>query len=330
MKASLQCSRLLKSKHRIQITPQAIAIRLSSSKVSSSLLLPPPSLIFSNHHLLVVDKPPGWRSIPLDGGDYKSREDGQKCLLTYLKNQGLGGGSLKDYLKPVHRLDQPCSGLTVFAKNSKAASRIQKAWAKRNVHKEYYCVVETDDDSDAVFGRDWGDDEWQDETNIFVLSGLLQKRLDGKGSVWVKTVEHDDTNTTHTEGKGDKEDSSKQSRGTLCHLAVRHIASVSSGTRGIQQQTPRHLLAVRTVTGMRHQIRAMLSHVGKCPIVGDLRYGASKPPLQDQSVALHAKALFMPTVKLGGTEFLATEPFVAPIPTTWERYFGMRESDLRQ
>ena len=369
MRACLQCCETL-WKSKILSQPHPITIRrCCSSKASSSssspppppppLVLPPPSVIFSNHHLLVVDKPPGWRSIPLDANDYKSREDGQKCLLTHLQNQGtLGGGSLKDYLKPVHRLDQPCSGLTVFAKNSKAASRIQKAWAKRQVHKEYFCVVETttgNENMDAVFGRavpweefqqsrrrqdllkpqtlDWGDEEWQDKRNVFVLSGLLQKWPHGKGSVWVKPVESHHQRETQRNAFNDG-GTIQRSREALCHLEIRHLVSVSSNDRSNsrRQLSSRHyhLIAVRTVTGVRHQVRAMLSHIGKCPIVGDLRYGAdSRNCLPDRSVALHARALYMPTVKLGGTEFLATEPFVAPIPTTWERYFGIRESDLR-
>ena len=85
-----------------------------------------PEVIYSNNHLLVVNKPAGWKSQPGNGGGSSSSSAiDPKCLLTYLKSQSLGGGSNKDFLIPTHRLDQPCTGVLIFAKNGKAASRVQ-------------------------------------------------------------------------------------------------------------------------------------------------------------------------------------------------------------
>ena len=92
-----------------------------------------PEVIFSNNHLLVVNKPAGWKSQPGNGGGQSSSVTDPKCLLTYLKSQGLGGGLNKDFLIPTHRLDQPCTGVLIFAKNGKAASRVQVAWSKQLV-----------------------------------------------------------------------------------------------------------------------------------------------------------------------------------------------------
>ncbi len=49
------------------------------------------------------------------------------------------------------------------------------------------------------------------------------------------------------------------------------------------------LLEVQPVTGRPHQIRVQLSSIG-CPIVGDVKYGASEPN-GDASICLHASAL---------------------------------------
>jgi 23S rRNA pseudouridine1911/1915/1917 synthase len=46
------------------------------------------------------------------------------------------------------------------------------------------------------------------------------------------------------------------------------------------------LLEIDLETGRKHQIRAQLSAMGN-PILGDVKYGASKP-LKDQSIALQA------------------------------------------
>lgn len=49
------------------------------------------------------------------------------------------------------------------------------------------------------------------------------------------------------------------------------------------------LLKIELLTGRKHQIRAQLSAIG-CPIIGDVKYGASKPNT-DQSISLSAVEL---------------------------------------
>lgn len=80
----------------------------------------------------------------------------------------------------------------------------------------------------------------------------------------------------------------------------------------------RFLLEVNPVTGRPHQIRVQLASMG-CPIVGDLKYGASSPT-EDASIALHAGQLeFVHPVKkekltlraeLPGNPFWKAFPFL--------------------
>jgi 23S rRNA-/tRNA-specific pseudouridylate synthase len=128
------------------------------SSSPSSLLLPP-TIIYSDNHLLAVNKPAGWHSVPnipkkqkkddnnrtdnSKGGDTTTTTNNRtpiggskKCLLTHLQKKGLGGGSNKDFLVPLHRIDQPCTGVLLFGKTSKAASRVTKVWKGKKRKKK--------------------------------------------------------------------------------------------------------------------------------------------------------------------------------------------------
>ena len=118
--------------------------------------------------------------------------------------------------------------------------------------------------------------------------------------------------------------------GRVCSLEWKYLVSLPDLRNAGSEKDSKHylhLVAVRTNTGARHQVQAMLSANSKSPIAGDLRYGAKMGPLQDKSVALHERRLCLPTVKLRGTD-LKTKQFVAPIPNTWKEYFGLTEQKL--
>jgi len=258
-----------------------------------------PTIVFSNHHLLVVNKPPGWHSVPNEGANSVSSGSNSKCLLQFLKRHELGGGSNKDFLLPMHRIDQPCSGVILFAKNSKAATRITTAWKKGLVKKEYWCVVEGN--MAQMKKRSTKEDD-----SSYTVSGILT-RLDSSRSVVVRP-------------------STSKTIGRLCQIQWKHLQTIHTSTKTLE------LISVKTSSGARHQVRAMLSHLLKSPVVGDLRYGfgSSSIPLPDQSVALHARSLFLPSVQLGNTtDILQKTPFISPIPSTWADYFGLQEDDVK-
>jgi 23S rRNA-/tRNA-specific pseudouridylate synthase len=107
-------------------------IRQVSSHIYSPLEVP--TVLYSNNHLLVVNKPVGWHSVP-------NPKPSPKWLLSELKRMQLGGGSGKDFLLPLHRIDKPCSGVMLLGKTSKVTSRIITFWKKKMVVKGYRCVV---------------------------------------------------------------------------------------------------------------------------------------------------------------------------------------------
>lgn len=309
----------------------------ASTSVSNNRKLEKPEVIFSNNHVLVVNKPAGWKSQPGDGGGggNNTRSNNAidpKCLLTYLQSQELGGGSLNNFLIPTHRLDQPCTGVLIFAKNGKAASRVQVAWAKRKVKKVYWVVVEGGANGIDFLISQSKLINSKGKKSVYQLSGMLKSSGGGPrgnrggGSVMVKPLP-----TSQSSADGGDRTSSSSFR--VCHIEWEHLMTLKQSTNG----SMRYLLTVSTDTGAKHQVRALLALAGGTPIAGDLRYGGNfsnrsggrvDAPLPDGSVALHARSVYLPTVSLGGMEFLKEEPFVANLPSRWKQFFGISEQDI--
>lgn len=83
---------------------------------------------------------------------------------------------------------------------------------------------------------------------------------------------------------------------------------------------PRSLVRIDLETGRHHQIRVQLAHLG-CPVLGDLRYGASAP-LPRMQVALFAMELELehPTLK---TDLILR----SPLPRSWPWPGAREEAD---
>ena len=95
-----------------------------------------PEIIYEDNHLLVVVKPQG---IPVQKAE-SSNDDFQSLLKDYLKRKYGKPGNV--FLGIVHRLDQPVGGVMVFAKTSKAASRLSEEIRQNLWKKQYLTVVD--------------------------------------------------------------------------------------------------------------------------------------------------------------------------------------------
>ncbi|MCZ8513008.1 RluA family pseudouridine synthase [Paenibacillus filicis] len=92
-------------------------------------------VLYEDNHVLVVVKPP---NVPSQEDD--SRDPDMLTLLKAdLKHRHGKPGNV--FLGLVHRLDRPVGGVMVFAKTSKAASRLSDAVRTRSIRKEYTAVV---------------------------------------------------------------------------------------------------------------------------------------------------------------------------------------------
>ena len=93
-------------------------------------------IIYEDNHIIVVEKPV---NIPSQG-DKTGDEDMLTIIKKYLIEKYNKPGDA--YLGLVHRLDRPTGGVMVFAKTSKAASRLSEQIREKNFEKEYLCIVD--------------------------------------------------------------------------------------------------------------------------------------------------------------------------------------------
>ena len=92
-------------------------------------------VIYEDNHIIVVEKPV---NIPSQG-DKTGDIDMLTIIKDYLKEKYNKPGNV--YLGLVHRLDRPVGGVMVFAKTSKAASRLSNQVREKIFKKTYLVIV---------------------------------------------------------------------------------------------------------------------------------------------------------------------------------------------
>ena len=93
------------------------------------------NILYEDNHIIVVVKD---YNVPVQE-DISHDEDMITKIKKYLKEKYDKKGNV--YLGLVHRLDRPVGGVMVFAKTSKAASRLSKQISENKVEKRYVALV---------------------------------------------------------------------------------------------------------------------------------------------------------------------------------------------
>lgn len=106
-------------------------------------------VLFEDNHVIVVEKPV---NIPSQG-DKTGDKDMLTIIKEYIKNKYNKPGDV--YLGLVHRLDRPTGGVMVFARTSKAASRLSEQVRDKKMHKQYLCIVDGKMDKSTGTMRDY-------------------------------------------------------------------------------------------------------------------------------------------------------------------------------
>ena len=92
-------------------------------------------VVYEDNHIIIVNKQSG----EIVQGDKTGDKPLSELVKDYLKEKYHKPGAV--FLGVVHRLDRPVSGLVVFARTSKALTRLNKMFAEGQVHKTYWAIV---------------------------------------------------------------------------------------------------------------------------------------------------------------------------------------------
>jgi len=91
-------------------------------------------ILYEDNHIIIVNK----RAGEIVQGDKTGDEPLSETLKRYIKERDAKPGNV--FIGVVHRLDRPVSGVVMFAKTSKALSRLNAMFASGDVHKTYWAV----------------------------------------------------------------------------------------------------------------------------------------------------------------------------------------------
>lgn len=97
-------------------------------------------ILYQDNHLLAVDK----RSGDIVQGDRTGDEPLVELVREYIRRAYDKPGNV--FCGLAHRIDRPTSGVVVFARTSKALSRLSQMFRTSQVHKTYHAIVPRRDD----------------------------------------------------------------------------------------------------------------------------------------------------------------------------------------
>ncbi|MFT5076407.1 MAG: 23S rRNA pseudouridine1911/1915/1917 synthase [Saprospiraceae bacterium] len=92
-------------------------------------------VLFEDNHLIIVNKRVG----DIVQGDKTGDDPLSEIVKKYIAKKYDKPGAV--YLGVVHRIDRPTSGIVVFARTTKALTRLNKLFSEREAKKTYWAIV---------------------------------------------------------------------------------------------------------------------------------------------------------------------------------------------
>ena len=93
-------------------------------------------VLYEDNHLIAVNKPAGM----LVQGDQTNDKPLSDYVKAYIKARYNKPGDV--FLGTIHRIDRPVSGLVIFARTSKALTRMNKLFQEREIKKTYWALTD--------------------------------------------------------------------------------------------------------------------------------------------------------------------------------------------
>lgn len=184
-------------------------------------------VLYEDNHIIAVLKPAGVLTQGDGSGDVSLFDQ----VKEYLKEKYNKPGNV--FLGLVHRLDKPVSGIVLFAKTSKGASRLSEQFRNHTIQKTYHAIV---------------------------LGKLKNEKGDLKEKInKISFFAEGFTNKTDEELLAEIKKATKTRTAELSYEVVKSNGKFS-------------LLKILPKTGRFHQIRVQMAEMGN-PIMGDTKYG---------------------------------------------------------
>jgi 23S rRNA pseudouridine1911/1915/1917 synthase len=195
-------------------------------------------VLYEDNHIIAVLKPAGVLTQGDGSGDVSLFDE----VKNYLKEKYQKPGNV--FLGLVHRLDKPVTGIVLFAKTSKGASRLSEQFREHTIQKTYHAIV---------------------------LGKLKNEKGDLKEKInKISFFAEGFTNKTDEELLAEIKKATKTRTAELSYEVVKSNGKFS-------------LLKILPKTGRFHQIRVQMSEMGN-PILGDRKYSnVSMPDWKDNS-----------------------------------------------
>ncbi|MCQ2254796.1 MAG: RNA pseudouridine synthase [Bacteroidaceae bacterium] len=226
-------------------------------------------VVYEDNHIIVVYKESG----EIVQGDKTGDKPLSDLVKDYIKEKYAKPGQV--FLGVVHRLDRPVSGLVVFARTSKALTRLNEMFRKGDVHKTYWAIVQTPSEGKGERRK---------------AKGAPSATVPGAFPPGEKATVPEESSSG---SPGWKEIASwlvrneKQNKSYSYNREVPNSKKAVLKYRRLKKGDNFDLLEVQLLTGRHHQIRCQLASIGAI-IKGDLKYGAKRSN-PDGSISLLAR-----------------------------------------
>lgn len=196
------------------------------------------TILFEDEHIIVCKKPAGTAT--------QTRNTRTPDMESLIKRHLYRSATVKKepYLAVIHRLDQPVSGILVFAKTPVAAKNLNQQLQNKGFSKHYKAILTTQPPEDLAkipLVHYMKKDAANNISSICDPSDPLAKKASLSYEIINAPSEHDWDLFAH------------------CKIAEAELDAVS-------------MVHIILDTGRHHQIRVQMSHLG-CPIWGDSKYG---------------------------------------------------------